>query len=106
MVRRVHFRVTAATLFLTVLQLGFLFTLMDTYQPVQEIERIMAIWENASISHIVLQDGGAGYSGAAPRVLIKDDYGARVQETATSSFKASYSSRLRPHPLLAQVRMH
>jgi len=88
------------------LQLGFLFTLMDTYQPVQEIERIMATWENASISQIVLQDGGAGYSGAAPRVLIKDDYGARVQETATSSLKAAYTSRLRPHTLVAQVRIH
>jgi hypothetical protein len=79
---------------------------MDTYQPVQEIERIMATWENASISQIVLMDGGAGYSGAAPRVLIKDDYGARVQETATSSLKASYSSRLRPHTLVAQVHIH
>jgi len=69
------------------LQLGFLFTLMDNGQPVQEIERIMARYENATVDSILVQDGGAGYTGDVPRVFITDTYGPRVQAEATCSMR-------------------
>ena len=52
------------------LQLGFLFTLMDRGQPVQEIERIIARYENATVDSIVVLNGGSGYTGDVPRVTI------------------------------------
>ena len=64
-------------------QIGFLFTLLEDTQPVQEIAGILSKLENATVESIVVKDGGSGYTGDAPKVTISSRYGPKVNASAT-----------------------
>lgn len=71
-------------------QIGFLFALMEENQPVQEISRVLARLENATVDSIVIKDGGSGYTGDVPQVLIEDPnvpHGPQVKAEAVCTLR-------------------
>uniref|UniRef100_A0A7S4M0S6 Uncharacterized protein n=1 Tax=Guillardia theta TaxID=55529 RepID=A0A7S4M0S6_GUITH len=78
-------------------QIGFLFTLMDKFQPTQEIQSVLSMWENASLTKVSLVSRGSGYTGAAPEVDVLVDYDPAV--------KAQAKCLLRPNGKILRVEV-
>ena len=78
-------------------QIGFLFTLMDKFQPTQEIQSVLSRWENASLTKVSLVSRGSGYTGAAPEVDVLVDYDPAV--------KAQAKCLLRPNGKILRVEV-
>ena len=63
---------------------------MEESQPVQEISRVLARLENATVDSIVIKDGGSGYTGDVPQVLIEDPnvpHGPQVKAEAVCTLR-------------------